>query len=68
MDSVNWTRREGTVLQLLDEGRAQRAAADAAGISIKTVELTLAGIREYARTTTTSELVRVIVDQLGGLI
>jgi DNA-binding CsgD family transcriptional regulator len=55
-------------LKLLAEGKNQRAVGDAVGISIKGVQYSLAVMRRYAGVTTTSELVRVVVDQLGGLI
>ena len=57
-----------TQLKLLAEGKNQRAVGDAVGISIKGVLYSLAVMRRYAGVTTTSELVRVVVDQLGGLI
>lgn len=68
MEQLTWARREVLLLKLFAERRSQTSVADAVGISVKTVELSLQGMRRYAGVTTTQTLIRIVVDQLGGLI
>lgn len=68
MEQLTWTRREALLVKLFAERRNQKTVADAVGISVKAVELSLQGIRRYAGVTTTQTLIRIVVDQLGGLI
>lgn len=68
MELLVGTRREDPVRRSQSAGRTQRPVADAVAVSLKTLELLLAGLRHYTVTTTTSTVVRVIVDQLARLI
>lgn len=68
MEQLIWTRREMLMLKLLAEGKNQRGVAEAVGLTVKGVEYSLAVMRRYAGVTTTQTLVRIVVDQLRGLI
>lgn len=60
---LHWTRREELVLNGLLRGETQREIAEGLGISLPTLDLTLARMRRYAGVATTAELLRVAVEQ-----
>lgn len=62
------TRREEPTLRLGLEERPQHQVAEGIGMSIKAVELMLSGMRQYVRTSSMSALLRIIVEQCGGLV
>jgi hypothetical protein len=65
---VIWTRRKTPAWRVFEMGTPPPGVAHEIGLSIKMIELVVRGIRKYTSATTTSELVRVIVEALGGLI
>ena len=68
MAPVIWTRRKKPMWRVFEMGTPPPGVAHEIGLTIKLIELLLRGIRKYTRATTTSELVRVIVEALGGLM
>lgn len=51
----------------LQSGTSHESGA-AIAISVKTMELLLTGLRRYAKTSTTTELLRLVVEHCAGLI
>lgn len=62
------TRRKEPTLRLVLEGRPQRPVAEGIGVWIKMMELMLSGLRQYARSSSTTALLRIIVELCGGLV
>lgn len=60
---LTWTRREQQVLNGLLRGERQAQVAESVGIGLSTLDLVLHGMRRYAGVSTTSELLRVAVEQ-----
>lgn len=63
-----WTRSEEPAQRLVLEERPQHQVAEGVGMSLKTLELMLSGMWQYARTSSMSTLLRIIVEQCGDLV
>ena len=68
MAPVIGTRRKKPTWRVFEMGTPPPGVAHEMGLTIKLIELLVRGTRKYTRATTTSELMRVIVEALGGLI